>query len=46
MQTLKVNCLTESEMIKGKNGRATFKNEWRKVDDAEDCNWREMTKFC
>jgi hypothetical protein len=45
-QSLRVNCLTESEMVKGKNGIAIFKNEWLKVDDAEDCSWREVAKFC
>ncbi len=28
-----INCLTKSEMIKGKNGKTIFNNKWRKFDE-------------
>jgi hypothetical protein len=46
INSVMVNCLTGSEIIKGKNDKAVFSNEWRKVDDAKDCSWCEMAKFC
>jgi len=41
-----VNCLTEYEMIKDKNGKVIFKNERQKFDEAEECRWREVSRFC
>ena len=46
MISVRVNCLTGLEMIKGKNGKVIFNNERRKFDDAEECCWREVSRFC
>ncbi len=43
---LALNCLICFDIISGKNGRPIFINEWRKVDDAEDCSWQEMAAHC
>jgi hypothetical protein len=36
-------CLTESEMIRGKNGRAIF-YEWYRPEEPDDCSWGEIAK--
>lgn len=46
INSVMVNCLTGSEITKGKNDKAGFSNEWRKFDDADECSWREMARFC
>ncbi len=32
-------------MIKGKKGKVIFNNERRKFEDAEECCWREASRF-
>lgn len=33
--------VTESELIRGRNGKA-IRNEWSKLDEPEDCSWKEI----
>lgn len=42
---LKNNCLTEAELVRGKNGRAIF-GDWHQVREVENCSWREVKKAC
>ena len=46
MSPVMVNCLTGSEMIEGKSGKAIFSNKWQKFDDAEECSWCAVSRFC
>jgi hypothetical protein len=46
ISSVMVNCLTRSEMIKGKNGKSIINNKWRKFDDADKYSWREVSRFC
>ena len=41
-----INYLIGSEMIKGKNGKTIFNNKWRKFNEANECCWREVSRFC
>ena len=45
VSSIMVNCLTVSEIIKGKNSKVIFNNERRKFDDAEECCWSEVSRF-
>lgn len=40
---LKNNCLTEAELVRGKNGRAIF-SDWYKPKEEEECSWREIAR--
>jgi hypothetical protein len=37
------SCLTESELVRGKHGRAIH-GDWHKVREVEDCSWREIKR--
>jgi hypothetical protein len=32
-------------MLKGKNGKVIFNNEWQNFDEAEDCCWFKVSRF-
>ena len=38
-------CVTESEMIRGRNGISIF-DEWRKPEEPEDCSRGEIARSC
>lgn len=42
---IKNNCLTEFELVRGKNGKALF-GDWYYVQEIEDCSWQEVKQAC
>jgi hypothetical protein len=40
---LKCNCVSEYEMIRGRNGIALY-NEWHKPEESEGSSWREVAR--
>jgi hypothetical protein len=43
-QKQRYSCVTESEMVRGKNGIALF-NEWSKPDNTDNCSRRDVARI-